>query len=154
MTRVAASLVDRVEGLRRLARLGQTSGDPAIAAAGVMIEAWLDTPEGEQRDLSLGPNWRFRYRQAMRDAALLRLRDRWFPDLSGRPAARAVSGALAAYQSRGGWRRDRETLTRPAGLRGACYDVLMWGEPLGEEASRRLFAARPDEAVRNTQVAA
>jgi hypothetical protein len=150
---MAPDIASRIAELRRAALVLIETGDDALARIADAIDAWASAtpaaPISFEQALGLPPTWRADVRRHFHHAALLHLAQRNFPDLHGRACARAVSAAVRRYAS-SGWLHDHREHRRPDGLRGDCYDVLMLGEPPGEEVLRRLFAddrSRVDLAI-------
>jgi hypothetical protein len=133
-----------IRSFRRLADFAIQFGNEQDADLGRGIINWInrepDDPVRLEQDLGLRPEARAHYRLWRRDAALLELRRRHFPELKGRPAATAVGKAVRRYQTSPAWLRDRASDQPPPGIDGDVFAVLMLGEDVpGHEILRRLF---------------
>jgi hypothetical protein len=143
-----ADAPDIAAAVDRVVLLMLERGDDGVRAFASSLRLWSEQgpgPDVVDLDVILGlkPKWRFHRALADRDAALLRLRARRCPLLSGRPAARSVIDAVARY-AMAGWRHDRRDRRRPDGERGLVYDVLACGAVVpGEEQMRDLFPRDP-----------
>lgn len=74
-----------------------------------------------------------------RDEILRRLAAAHFPTLGTRPAAAAISRALARYEG-GRWRRDKDFMAPPEGVAGELFRLLKLGVPLSEGTIRRALS--------------
>jgi hypothetical protein len=134
-------ITERVAAIRRAVKL-LADGDAGTRAVAVALDLWVSSAPGDAVPfhiaLGLPPCWRSDHRRAVRDAALIEIASRHFPNIAGRKAARAITGALRKYESIS-WPRDRMEHRRPDGLRGLFFDALSAGEVPGEESLRRLL---------------
>jgi hypothetical protein len=139
----ASPILERIDAMRQAGLLVIEHGGAGARVIGGVLLRLADLSADVlsfEAEADLQPGWRSEARRARRDAMLIDLRRRRFPDLAARPAAVAIEIAGCRYAA-SGWRRDRRAGRRPDGLSGDLYDLLsICGMP-GREALRRLFSA-------------
>jgi hypothetical protein len=125
-----------VEAVQRAVQILLEQPDPAAARLAWALDAWLATGADLAECLGMARGWHAAWRQGQRDRALREMAARYFPALGGRPLARRVADAVAAYAARS-WPRDRAARRRPDGLNGLAYDTLLAGPMPTEETLRK-----------------
>lgn len=135
---------DTVAIIRRAVTALIECGDDAVLPIADALEQWVSQGPGEvcslDRLLGVPVTWRADMRRHRQHAVLVDLAERYFPQLHGRAAARAIAAAVRRYEGTG-WPRDRRANRRPDGLVGCIFDALSQGPLPGHETLRRLFAA-------------
>ena len=121
--------------LRRAVHVLEQSPDTALIARGL---SRFSNGQDLGAALNLPPAWLQTVRRAERDAALLVLRQNYFPNLRGRAAA-AEALRLVRRHRAATWQPDQ----RMDQLSAAVFRVLSHGDLPGHEALRKLFRNLP-----------
>lgn len=127
-----------VGALRAVRDLLLEQPDTRLYVIAYAINAWIRDGGDFSQALGLPHGWRAMHRRELRDAALIDLVRRRFPEMEGRAAARAVAAAGRRYEG-GAWPRDRRAERRPDGLNGDFFDILSLGELPSYGTLRALF---------------
>ncbi len=132
------SVTNTVAALRGAVVLLAKSGDDGMIRIAGAVTAWLADPQTLEQALALPPCWRQQACLCERDQRIRELAARHWPELSGRPLARAIACRARQYETRGGFRRHQCT-GRPPGIEGDLFDILSLGEMPGEARLRQLL---------------
>jgi hypothetical protein len=137
----AADISDRVDGMRQAGLAAIEHGGPAAQRIGAVLLRLADLTADSgtfEAEAGLCPGWKAEARRARRDAMVIDIRRRHFPDLTARAAAAEIETAARRYAATG-FRADRRTRRRPDGIRGDLFDILSVCEMQGRDALSRLF---------------
>jgi hypothetical protein len=118
-------LKDVAAGLHKVIAMAAASGDPEALHAADALAVWTAGNDSVSLESALGvaSTWRSATRRSARDEIYDLIAATCFPDLAGRPLARAVDSLISRYETTA-WPADRDAGRRPHGPNGLVFDLL------------------------------